>query len=306
MIEQPRPRINPCKFADALDESRYPTGFRGGALKLHREEEADWLRKKHPDGVGSAQLVTKLANCGPDHRCLSPACPECSFAFRALTTAVALPYLLGHTDRQKIVCVSVVPADGTILPGQLSVPQHVRNNRRWKEALGRAEVTWFLGATDWSFNHHAQDRYEPHWLEHFYGFTATEDLDELKRNLRAQFPATDAIPRPVKVKRWDGRKRALHYMAKSDFFRRIGTDEGKRSSGEGAERPEHRATDKQPLRSQEQFDLLIHLDQIGMQSRFLMRWLQFVHVKEGWTIADRSPRGRMHGKAKGWGKSPVL
>jgi hypothetical protein len=25
---------------------------------------------------------------------------------------------------------------------------------RWKEALGRAGVTWFIGATDWSFNEH--------------------------------------------------------------------------------------------------------------------------------------------------------
>jgi hypothetical protein len=232
-------------------------------------------------------------------------CPECSFAARTFITEVAQAFLNDHPDRNNIVCVSVVPADGAILPGQLSVPRHVRSGRRWKDRFGRAEGTWLLGAMDWSFNHHAQDRYEPHWSEHFYGFTATNDLKGLKRNLRAQFPATDAIPRPVKVKPWDGRKRALHYMAKSDFFRRIGTDEGLRSSGEGVERQEYRTTDKQPLRSQEQFELLIHLDQIGMQSRFLMRWLQFVHLKEGWVIADRSPRGRMHGKAKGWGKSTV-
>ena len=71
---------------------------------------------------------------------------------------------------------------------------------------------------DWSFNHHAQDRYEPHWLEHFYGFTATDDLEGLKRNLRTQFPATDAIPRPVTVNPWNGSKRALRYMLKPGLF----------------------------------------------------------------------------------------
>jgi hypothetical protein len=76
-----------------------------------------------------------------------------------VTTEVALPYLRAHPDRNKIVCVSGVPADGMVMPGQLSVPQHVRNRRRWKERLGRARVQWFLGATDWSFNEHAQDRY---------------------------------------------------------------------------------------------------------------------------------------------------
>jgi hypothetical protein len=305
MSDQPRPRFNPCRFADAFEENNYLTGLRGGALKLHREQEVDWLRKKHPEGSGSVLLANKLASCGSNQRCLSLACPECSFAWKAVTTAVAFPCLRAHPDRKKIVCVSVVPADGMITPGKLAAEQHVRNSRRWKEGLGRAGVTWFLGATDWSWNEHAQDRYEPHWSEHFYGFTATDDLEELKRKLHEQFPTTDPIPRPITVRAWNGSKKALQYMVKPDFFRRIGTDEGQRFDKNEAVQRECRATDKQPLRSEERFDLLIHLDQIGIQGRLLMRWLQFVHLKEGWTIADRNPEGRRHGKAKSWGKSAV-
>jgi hypothetical protein len=156
MTERGKAQFNPYRLADALEESNYLTGLRGGALKLHREQEVDWLRKKHPNGNGGIQLADKLEVCGPNQRCLSPACPECMFAWKAVTTEVAFPYLRDHPDRQKIVCVSVVPADGTILPGQLSAPQHARNSRRWKERLGRAGVTWFLGATDWSWNEHAQ------------------------------------------------------------------------------------------------------------------------------------------------------
>jgi hypothetical protein len=96
-----------------------------------------------------------------------------------------------------IVCLSIVPADGASKPGNLAKDQHVRDIRRWKEALGRAGVTWFLGASDWSFNEHAEDRYPGHWSHHLYGFAATNDQEELKKALQRQFPKTDVIPRPV-------------------------------------------------------------------------------------------------------------
>jgi hypothetical protein len=88
-------------------------------------------------------------------------------------------------------------------------------------------------------------------------------------------------------------------MLKSDFRRRIGTDEGERFGKDGTGKRECRATDKQPLRSSQKHELLLHLDEIGLQGRFLMKWLQFVHLGgSGWTIVDRAPKGRMRGPAK--------
>jgi hypothetical protein len=298
--------FNPARFTDALVESKYATGLRGGALSLQRQELAAWLGNKHPDDQKAARLEDELEGCRPSHRCMSNSCPECSFAGRDFITETDQTYLVHHPDRANILCVSVVPADGVITPGQLCLGQHVRNVRRWKDKLGKANVRWFLGATDWSFNHHDQDRYAPHWQEHFYGFTATTDIEELKRRLREQFPKTDAIHRPVKLNPWDGGKKALQYMVKPDFFRRIGTDDGRRLGKNGSGHRECRATDKQPLRAREKLELLVHLDQIGIQGRLLMRWLQFMSVGGGsWTIADRGPKDRMRGKGKGWGKSPV-
>jgi hypothetical protein len=168
--------------------------------------------------------------------------------------------------------------------------------RRWKEGVGRAGVTWLVGATDWSFNEHAQARYQPHWQEHFYGFTVTDDVKQLKRNLKKQFPATDAIPRPVKVKVWDGDPTAIAYMLKREFWRRIGTDDGQRRGNDGNGKRECRATDKQPLTKSQEHELLLHLDKIGIQARLMMRWLQMLNVGSlGWTIVDRAPKGRVRG-----------
>jgi hypothetical protein len=294
-LSRTKPHFNPGRFTSALTEKYYPKGLGLGVkLNVKRNDLVDRLRKKDDDDAAS-DLATKLEACRSNKRCLSAACPNCSHAAKAFATKVIRKFLRRHPDSAKIVCVSVVPVDGKIPKGKLTADQHARNIRRWKEALGRAGVTWFIGVTDWSFNEHIDGRYEPSWQEHFYGFTATDDPKQLKKQLKKQFPATDAIPRPVQVKVWDGDQAAIEYMLKTEFRRRIGTDEGQRHEMDSAEKRECRATDKQPLRKAEKHELRMHLDEIGIQGRFVMRWLQFVRLGSHWTIVDRAPNGRMHG-----------
>jgi hypothetical protein len=292
--------FNPGRFLSGLTKAHYPKGFGPSVNAVYKTGKlVEWLRKKHGNDDAAADLAFRLRKCKPKSRCWSGACPCCTFAAQAFTTEVALKFLTSHPDRTKIVCVSVVPADGQIPAGQLNPDQHARNTRRWKEALGRAGVTWFLGASDWSFNEHKNGRYHESWLEHFYGFTVTDDPKKLRRSLKEQFQPNDAIPRPVQVKSWDGDKTAIDYMLKPVFKRRIGTDDGQRHEKETGGERECRATDKQPLRAEQKHELLMFLDQIGIQSRFLMRWLQFVHLAgTGWTVADRAPKGRMHGNGQ--------
>jgi hypothetical protein len=293
--------FNPGRFLSGLTPAHHPKGFHPSVKAINESVKlVDWLIKKHADDDVSMDLADRLDNCKHGKRCWSAACPCCTYAAQAFTTEVALKFLTSHPDRAKIVCVSVVPSDGQIPAGHLDPDQHARNTRRWKEALGRAGVPWFLGASDWSFNEHKNGRYNESWLEHFYGFTVTDDPKALKKSLKKQFPPNDAIPRPVQVKSWDGDKTAIDYMMKPTFRRRIGTDDGQRHDQENGGERECRATDKQPLRAEQKHQLLMFLDQIGIQSRFLMRWLQFVHLAgTGWTVADRAPKGRMHGNGQG-------
>jgi len=291
MTKKPRTRSNPGRFSDALTEDRYGRPFARANRRKIRREFVNWLRKKHKPDRASLRLAKKLARCKASQRCRSLACPQCAYAVQNVVTAVATAFVKAQPDATRLVAVSVVPADGTTQPGNLSIDQHQRNIRRWKERLGKAGVTWFIGATDWSFNEHAQDRYVPHWSEHFYGITTTDDPEALKRSLQKQFSKTDAIPRPVKIKPWDRDEQALRYMLKTDFFRRIGTDNGQRAKKNSPEKRKCRATDKQPLRSREKRELLVHLDQIGIQGRLILKWLQIVHQGKGqWILADRRPQ----------------
>jgi hypothetical protein len=88
-------------------------------------------------------------------------------------------------------------------------------------------------------------------------------------------------------------------MLKSKFYRRIGSDEGQRFNKANGKDRTCRATDKQPLRSSQKRELLLHLDQIGLQGRPILKWLQIVHLGiAGSAVVERGPVGRMRGNAK--------
>src|SRR5258708_5545016 len=186
--------FNPARFVDLIKESDYRVWTSGVALRKERAELVDWLRKKHNDDKRSLALADKLESCKEKAGCKAPACAECAAAAQDVVTKVTRKFLKAKAKAAKIVCVSIVPADGTCAPGQLTPGQHTRNVRRFKERLGRADVTWFLGGSDWSFNEHEKDRYQPHWSHHLYGFTTTtttSDSEDLKKKLQDHFPKTD-------------------------------------------------------------------------------------------------------------------
>ena len=270
----PELTFSPTLLIGQLNESFYatiPDSGKCSKLAQARKKRIAWLRKKYKDDLQSLALADKLEGCIRGDRCKSAACPECSDAARRLVVEVARPFLKKQTSEDTIVvCVSVVPADSTSELDHLSLGQHQRNVQCWKEILARAGIAWFIGASDWSANEHKQQRYGPHWSHHFYGFTVTDDVDKLKQRLGEQFPTTDAIPRPVKVQAWDGKGRAIRYMVKSDFKRRIGIDDGRRFNKADGTQRSCRATDKQPLHSSQKHELLLHLDQIGLDGRLML------------------------------------
>ncbi len=283
--------FNPSRFTDMLDENIYASDSKGETLKGEREELVQWLRKKSQKSQACLHLAEKLDKCRRNHRCKSPACPECASAAQRLIADAARKFLKAHADGETIVCVTVIPDDGMIKPGKLSKAGYALV-RSCKERLAKAGVAWFVGAMDISLNEHLQARHKPKWSRHFYGVTVTKNPKKLKRKLRRQFPKNDVIPRPVKVLEWDGDGKALRYIMKPNFSRRIANDHGRRydKTSEKTTRT-CRDTDKQPLKSKQKRELLLHLDDIGIQSRLLMRCCQLSNKKsKGPTILLRLPK----------------
>jgi hypothetical protein len=285
--------FNPSRVIDMLDESLYASGSKGEELAQKRVKLVAWLRIKGKNSQACLNLADRLQACRPHHRCRSAACPECARAGQRLIADAVRRFLKAKViEGAKIVCVTIVPKDGMIKPGKLRKADHERALRRWKERLGKAGVTWFIGATDFSLNEHKRRAHGPQWSEHIYGITVIENPKKLKRLLKKQFPKAKAIPRPVKVVEWDGDRRALLYIAKPNFSRRIATDDGQRFNPKtGATRLCHE-TDTQPLKSKQRRELLLHLEDVGMQSRLLLRYVQMVMKPNGPSLKLCPPKGQ--------------
>ena len=168
--------------------------------------------------------------------------------------------------------------------------------RRIKEKLGRAHVATFIGGVDWSLNESKEKKHKPYWCSHVHGLTVTNDAKALKGALKEQFPSSKTIPRPIKVEDWDGEPAALRYpmKPKPKRDRRISTDNGKRFNKKTGQRRKCRATDKQPLRSKDKLELLLHLDTIGIAGRLFLKNVQFMNLKgTGPTLVDRQSKARV-------------
>ncbi len=287
MSKSPIP-FNPGRFDGALTESFYARGFAAGPYKRERDQLVRLLRSKHKNSDKAQALADKLEPCVKGWRCRSGACPECTRAGQKLFAKTAAAFQAKHHEVGHIVCVSIVPADGSCKPKDLDPAFAARNVRRWKEWLGRAGITWFVGALDYSLNEHDTERYKPYWSEHIYGLTTTADIKGLKKKLRKQFPASDAIPRPVKVKPWDGDPDAFNYILKPNYWRRVATDDGERFTKNG--KRSCRATDKQRLKSKQRVRLALYLDELGLHGRLVLRWAQFVNHGTTASIEERAPK----------------
>ena len=262
--------FNPSRIADMLGNGVYATGLKHDELKSEREDRINWFRKKGKNSRPCLDLADELERCRPKHRCKSPACAECADAGQRLVAKVVRKFLkLQAGDDTKIVCVTIIPADGLIKAEKLNQAVPELGIRRWKARLGKAGVTWFLGATDYSFNEHKQGRYQPRWSVHIFGVTMTNNPKKLKRALKEQFPKTKVILRPVKVEEWDGNKKALRYILKPNFWRRIANDDGQRHNKKTGTERACRDTDMQPLQSKRKRELLLYLHNSGLQARLV-------------------------------------
>jgi hypothetical protein len=177
--------------------------------------------------------------------------------------------------------------------------EHARFIRRNKDKIARAHDGVFIGAVDFSFNEHHQQKYSPCWCPHLHGFIIADRRRRVAKALKRQFPRTTITPTPVKIVAWDRDIKAAYYMMKSVFKRRIAIDHGKRFDKKTGEYRTCRDTDNQPLRSRDLKELLLHLDSIGLAGRLVLRGVQFQNLKDlGPTFKTRPIKKRVRENRK--------
>jgi hypothetical protein len=266
--------FNPSSISHLIDEMWYRKAKKDRRASIH------WLEKQSTRDAKCATLAEKISRCKSGRRCGSLACPECSAAFQRAMSCLASRFLNGVSEVE-ILCVTIIPADGLVALGSLTAADHYRYIRRWKHRLAEAGIELFIGAVDWSVNEEAQGGAKPRWCVHLHGIALYSGSPPLQKLLKKQFPAGSLILRPVKIDHWDRRKDWLRYCFKPDFHRRIvSTRSGRRK------------VDKQPLRSKQRRELLLHLDEIGMNGRLLLRYAQVIALRGSGVAIVRRPGSR--------------
>lgn len=258
----------------------------GQAAKMIRR-----LRKVTGDDGQAKRLANELDGCSPTDPCWSGACPMCGLAVRRHLTGQIGKFVRDHSSNGEVITISIIVPSSAVPVGELGKFSPTNFARRLKYALDRADVDWVIGALDYSVNFHEGDRYEPHWAVHLHGFTATDDQQALRRRLIGVIKKSDAVPRPVRVKPWDGDKKAIRYALKTNFQRRKGIDDAERFDPKTGKSRTCRATKTQRLLAAEKVELALHLDRIGWEGRLFMRHAQLRRSQSGPVIALMNNNG---------------
>ena len=168
---------------------------------------------------------------------------------------------------------------------------HDRFMRRTKDKIGHAGIPTFIGAVDWSFNE-VKGKNRKRWSRHLHGVIPERGTDAYLKALKKQFPKSRDVRKAVHIVPWDGDRKAVRYLMKQPTKRRI-SFMGKRFDKESGKHRKCRDTDKQPLRSRERLELLLHLDEIGIAGRLFLKGVQFINLKgKGPTFVDRQSQAR--------------
>jgi hypothetical protein len=140
-------------------------------------------------------------------------------------------------------------------------------------------------------NEHSKNK-QPCWHRHLHGVADSDDVEALKKALKEMFPKTGLVARPVQVEAWDRHAKWLRYCHQSVFKRRISIL-GQRHDKKTGKKRQCRDTDKQPLKSSQKLELLLHLDAIGLGGRLLLRGVQFRNLRgSGPTLVEIAARTR--------------
>jgi hypothetical protein len=168
---------------------------------------------------------------------------------------------------------------------------HDRFIRRTKDKIARADIPTFIGAIDWSFNE-VKGKNRKRWSRHLHGVIPVGDPKTIRKGLKKQFPGSRDVRKPVLIEPWDGDPKALRYLVKQPTKRRISFI-GKRFDKTSGKHRKCRDTDKQPLRSRDRLELLLHLDDIGIAGRLVLKGVQFINLTgKGPTFVDRQSQAR--------------
>lgn len=214
-------------------------------------------------------VADRLRCCCPEVRCMSGACPECARAWQRWFTTATQDFLVhANAVGSQGTILSPVHATGIVEPGSGLPPAALpRVGNVVRKALTAAGLSTAVVGIDVSFNEHLAADFRPHWSLHPRVFVPRPLTAFEVKTLRAHFPPSNLIPRPLKVAAFDGNLVGIAYGMKPAFGRRQSYEQTKPTSNGTRQ---CRNTRGRPLRGNEAVELAVFLDAVGMRQRLIL------------------------------------
>lgn len=190
-------------------------------IRDQKSRRCRWLRKHgkaHPD---LAVMAAEVAACGHyrlRQRCLHPACLRCTSALQRLFVRVTRRLTASDTQEAWMAVSVILPTCNLTAAFDL-----LEEGRRYAAVLHEAGITRGIFGLDASWNEDRRDRlpeaerFDPHVSVHLWGLAPAVEAVLAKAVLKKLVPRTEAVPRPVHVKPWDGGLGAIAYALKPEF-----------------------------------------------------------------------------------------
>lgn len=175
------------------------------------------------DKSGAARAALTLVSCTPKMPCRSAACPVCGLAFQAAAVAVVDTFIRGRARaiRNRMTALTIVPASGCLPPAELSVEDFKRVGAEIATALEALDLPATIIGLEASFNEDTTGRFEDHWCVHGHGLQRDWLSKAQTKALRAAFPSSERVQRPILCVPLDQEPEGRLYPFKPERFRRV-------------------------------------------------------------------------------------
>lgn len=256
------PRQDNC-----VDQSEY-------SLTRTRDRSQLVYRLGKADSRAARRLSRLLSKCGSDE-CGSAACPVCCGHHQAAASSLVDVFIQQPASalRGRCTLVTVVPSIGIADPRTLTAQHFAEVRKALASALAAVGYGPAVFGIEASFVEDATGRFANHWSVHAHGIALDWPSEELERNLRAWFPPSGPILKPVDFERLDGRVNAALYVFKAERFRR-----DVRLSTATDKRAPHRKGIPRPLRPEQAVELALVDHEVGFRDRLLTHGIDEDHV----------------------------
>ena len=261
------------------------------AVLAHRRL-VNWLRASELQGA--AGLAATLETCTTAGPCCSAACPRCGIAFQAAMVGAVDHFIRipAQAIRGRMTATTIVPAAGCLAPDNLSTEACRTIAEEIVAAYASARLRPSLIGLEVSFNEDETGEVEPHWCVHGHGINLDWLSQAQDHALRAPFPPSQQVSKPVHVVELDCRLSGRQYPWKAERVRRVTF----LNRGDGKRAP-HRDTRHRALRVQQAVTLALIEHELGYAGRLLSHEIDREalrgHLGASWWARDgpRSPRG---------------